>query len=176
MEFERLTKREHPLYDRAMELYGKSFPPHEQRRAQSQAEILGDGDYHFILIREGETFVGLILYWDMGEALYIEHFCVMPGLRNHGYGQQALALLGEEGKTLILEIDPPVDDISKRREGFYERCGFVENPYPHVHPPYHQGNKGHALVVMSSPRGITGEEYEAFARYLARRVMAGAMG
>ena len=29
---------------------------------------------------------------------------------------------------MILEIDPPVDDISIRRRGFYERSGFVENP------------------------------------------------
>lgn len=39
--------------------------------------------------------------------LYIEHFCILP-------------------KTLMLEIDPPKDDISKRRKGFYERSGFTE--------------------------------------------------
>jgi len=45
-----------------------------------------------------------------------------------------------------------VDEIARRRKGFYERCGYAENPYPHVHPPYHCGNKGHELVVMSAPR------------------------
>ena len=43
----------------------------------------------------------------------------------------ALALLRER------EIDPPTGDISRRRKGFYERGGFVENPYPHIRPPYH---------------------------------------
>ena len=28
------------------------------------------------------------------------------------------------------------ESISQRRKGFYEWCGFVENPYPHVHPAY----------------------------------------
>ena len=65
-----------------------------------------------------------------------------------------------------------MDDVSLRRRGFYERAGFHENPYRHVHPPYHAGNRGHDLVVMSYPRAISEEEYRAFADYLAARVMA----
>ena len=52
-----------------------------------------------------------------------------------------------------------------RRKGFYERCGFTENPYAHVHPPYHPGNPGHRLVVMSSPEKLTPDAYERFYRY-----------
>lgn len=33
----------------------------------------------------------------------------------------------------------------------------------------------HPLVVMSAPRGITKEEYDSFARYLAARIMRGAI-
>ena len=64
-----------------------------------------------------------------------------------------------------------MDQISARRRGFYERCGFEENPYPHVHPPYHKENCGHKLVVMSCPGKLTAEEYNAFDRYLKREVM-----
>lgn len=172
MRFERLTSPSHPLYGRAMELYRISFPPHEQRQSPSQAAILADAGYHFDLIWDGDTFVGLLLYWERENTLYIEHFCIQPQLRNRRYGQQALTLLQETGNTLILEIDPPVDDISLRRKGFYERCGFAANPYPHVHPPYHEGNRGHALVVMSSPAPISQTEYDAFAADLSARVMA----
>lgn len=80
-------------------------------------------------------------------------------------------MLEEAHKTLILEIDPPVDELSRRRKGFYERCGFAENPYEHIHPPYHWGNSGHELVVMTWPGRISREEYSAFARYLHERVM-----
>lgn len=78
----------------------------------------------------------------------IEHFCILPEMRNKQYGQKALALLAKQGKTLILEIDPPKDDISKRRKGFYERCGFTENLFTHIHPSYHKENGGHHLVIM----------------------------
>ena len=72
----------------------------------------------------------------------------------------------------LLEIDPPVDDIARRRQGFYQRCGFAVNPYPHVHPPYRPEYPGHELVVLSSPRALTPAEYGAFACYLSAVVMA----
>ena len=70
-------------------------------------------------------------------------------MRNKQYGQKTLSFLAKQGKTLILEIDPPKDDISKRRKGFYERCGFTENFFTHIHPPYHKINEGHELTIMT---------------------------
>lgn len=171
MNFERITTNAHPMYASARELYGISFPTHEQREEPSQIAILGEKTYHFDLIYEGDAFVGLVLYWETEGYIYIEHLCILPQQRNRHYGQQALSLLAQRKKPLILEIDPPVDEISRRRKAFYERCGFVENPYPHVHPPYHRGCKGHELVIMSSPAGISPEEYDAFRHDLQEKVM-----
>ena len=79
-----------------------------------------------------------------------------------------------DGKPLILEIDPPSDSISERRKGFYQRCGFRENPFHHIHPPYHEGFDGHELTVMTYPRTISAELYGTFFAYLRQRVMADA--
>ncbi|WP_370756128.1 hypothetical protein [Gemmiger formicilis] len=80
-------------------------------------------------------------------------------------------LLAECGKTLILEIDPSMDAIVCRRKMFYERCGFAENPFPHIHPPYHAENRGHALVVMTIFLPIPQEKYNDFYRYLTEKVL-----
>ena len=125
--------------------------------------------HHFDAVCDGGVFVGEILYWGIGDALYIEHFCVLPSMRNKHYGQKILAALQKQ--PLILEIDPPVGEISRRRKGFFERCGFVENPYPHTHPPYHEGFPSHDLVVMSSPKALRPEEYESFRHALCNMVM-----
>ena len=90
------------------------------------------------------------------------------------YGKRALELLGRQGKIVILEIDPPIDEVSISRKGFYERSGFAENPYPHIHPPYHKKNSGHDLLIMSYPVKITQTEYDRFHHYLEHHVMAGA--
>lgn len=161
-----------------MRLYGLSFPHHEQREAASQRAILTHEDYHFWLILEEERLLGILLCWEAEAFVYVEHFCMSPEVRGRGYGSRALKLVGalakERGRCVILEIDPPVDEVSLRRKGFYERAGYRANPWTHVHPPYHAGAQGHALVVMSYPAELSQEEYEGFRDYLSGTVMAAA--
>lgn len=171
MFLKRMTHVEDPMYHTAMQLYQISFPVHEQRESLSQEKILGDDAYHFCLIYDEDVFVGLILYWEHERFMYIEHFCILPEMRNKQYGQKVLSLLMEQQKTLLLEIDPPVEPIAIRRKGFYERCGFAANPFAHIHPPYHKGNAGHHLVIMTCPQTIDAELFETFRDYLNNRVM-----
>ena len=63
---------------------------------------------------------------------------------------------------------------SWRSKDFYERCGFMENPYSHTHPPYHVGKHGHDLVIMSSPKMLTPNEYDVFFSFLENTVMKNA--
>ena len=155
MHFERLTSADDPRFSAAMEGYAVSFPPHEQREPASQRAIMTDPAYRFNLIYDGGAPVGAMLRWETETFIYVEHFFILPHLLPDPVFGVFLA-----------------DDVSLRRRGFYERAGFHENPYRHVHPPYHAGNRGHDLVVMSYPRAISEEEYRAFADYLAARVMA----
>lgn len=171
MKYERLTSTGSSVYEAAMALYRISFPAHEQREKASQEKIMFHRDYHFTVVSDSGQFVGAILYWETGEFIYVEHFCIQPDLRNRSYGQRVLEWLGSSGKSVILEIDPPVDPISLRRKGFYTRAGFRENPYEHVHPPYHEDTPGHGLVVMSCPEVLSPETYDKFYHYLKDVVM-----
>ena len=89
MHLERVTDTAHPDYGQAMALYGISFPEHERREAFSQAKILSDPAYHFCLIRDGERFAGLALYWEDERSLYVEHLCILPQLRRGAWRAQA---------------------------------------------------------------------------------------
>ena len=71
MKLERITDMEHEWYQKATALYQISFPVHEQREKASQEKILGWNDYHFYLILEENTFVGLLLGWETERFLYI---------------------------------------------------------------------------------------------------------
>ncbi len=171
MRFERVTNIAHKMYESALKLYKISFPYYERRESVSQAEILSDEEYHFNLIYDRDVFVGLMLYWETGDFIYVEHFCILPEMRNRKYGQRALKLLVQQGKKVVLEIDPPIDTVSTSRKGFYERNGFAENPFPHIPPPYHKGDGGHNMGIMSYPAKITQTEYDHFNHYLAHHVM-----
>lgn len=189
MYFVRLQDPQDPRFARAMAQYALSFPLHEQRMAPSQRAILAHPQYQFNLICAGESDapaepdaaeapggeppVGALLCWETDDFIYIEHFFIDPALRGRQYGAAALTLLARRGKTVILEIDPPVDEISVRRKGFYERCGYRAAPFAHVHPPYREGCCGHPLVVMSCPQALTQAQYGRFAQYLREVVMGG---
>lgn len=172
MKFKRLTSAADAAFKPAFDLYGVSFPIHEQRLIESQCGIMTHPEYHFDLIYDDSgEWCGNMLYWETADFIYVEHFCILPERRGQRCGQRALALLGEKGKTVILEIDPPANEISVRRKGFYERCGYHANPFAHVHPPYRAGFVGHRLVIMSYPRELSQDEYDRFNEHLKSVVM-----
>lgn len=171
MRFERINDKNHIMYEKAIQLYNSSFPFHEQRENLSRQKILKDNAYNFDLIYDKDLFVGIVLFWETQDFIYIEHFCVCSEHRNKDYGKKILNLLCQRGKTIILEIDPPCDEISIRRKKFYERSGFVENYYKHVHPAYHKAYKGHNLVIMSYPTKINEKQYDCFNEYLSNHIM-----
>lgn len=159
-------------YDRAVRLYAASFPLHEQRLPEDQAAVLGQAAYHFATLWDGADFCGLLLYWAAPGFFYVEHFAIEPQLRGKGYGAAALRALCARGMPVILEIDPPIDEVSRSRLHFYEKLGFVQNGFAHVHPPYRPGFAGHALRVLSFPGALTPELYGDFFRYLRDTVMS----
>ena len=171
MELIRITDLNDPRAARSLAEYQHSFPRHEQRPPASQAAIMADGDYQFLLIQKGQETVGTILLWETADFIYVEHLYIYAACRGRDYGSRTLAALARRKKVIILEIAPPEDPVALRRQQFYIRNGFVVNPSPHIHPPYRPEYSGHPLVVMTAPRAISPAEYAAFADYLRRRVM-----
>jgi len=62
-------------------------------------------------------------------------------------------------------------DISAARLRFYRSYGFIENPFPHIHPAYRSEYPDHSLVVLSTGGEMTGIEYDMFASDLNTIVM-----
>ena len=74
MILKRIVNRSHPMYCEALKLYQISFPYHEQQEKNSQDEILKDDEYHFSLIYDENIFVGIILYWEQEQFIFIKTF------------------------------------------------------------------------------------------------------
>ena len=172
MEVKRLIKNSDPLYPEFRKIYDVSFPIFEQRTEEQQLLAFQSQEYHLDCYTEEARLIGFIAYWDFGNYLYIEHFAINQTIRSKGYGSFILKDLEKrKKKRLLLEIDPVTDEISTSRLHFYQRNGFSENPYPHTHPPYRDGFKGHKLVVLTTNGQITAEEYKQFNTDLTTCVM-----
>jgi len=170
--FYRITDKDDKWFIPFMDIFKVSFPIFEQRDPDQLSEALKDNRYHLILNIENNQLVSFIAYWDFNTYVYIEHLAVNPLLRGNSLGSIMLnAFARMVDKTVVLEIDPLKDEISKKRFRFYEKLGYKLNPYKHKHPPYKKGYQPHELLILTLNRPFTLEEYESFWDDLSNVVM-----
>ena len=130
-------------------------------------------NYPLVVYLKDNLFIGFISYWDFSTYVYIEHFAIHENFRGQGYGGLLLEDFNKRlNKIILLEIDPITDEISSKRLKFYKKCGFFENRYNHFHPPYRNNYRGHALIILTTERQITEDEYIQFGFDLRNIVMA----
>lgn len=115
--------------------------------------------------------MGFIGAWQFDELFYIEHLAICESQRGIGYGSKILVAFCQQHKQVILEIDPVVDDVSKKRLYFYQHNGFYSNNMVHYHPSYHNEMLPHGLTVLSYPEKLTDKNYQIFNRFLIQQVM-----
>lgn len=155
------TSHEHYAYTE--ELMQTAFPSEERRDNSLQREFT---DHHplFIsnLISEKGTPVGLITYWDLDTFYYIEHFAIDTQIRNRGYGKSTLSLLkGFLHKPIVLEVEVPNDELTRKRIRFYQSQGFhLHETFPYLQPPYRKEEDWLPLKLMTYGKEYTTEELE----------------
>lgn len=159
------------LRQSAWELYLASFPAYERWGEDAFRRAVQDPAYRTKLaVDEKGGLMALLYYWVYDDTVYVEFLAVNPLLRGQNIGTRLIEKLIAEnpGKRLLLEIDPPIDEISIRRLHFYERLGFVPNEYEHIHPSYISGDGAHPhlLVVLTHGSAISYAEFMEFRAFM----------
>ncbi|MFI3331728.1 MAG: GNAT family N-acetyltransferase [Rikenellaceae bacterium] len=152
------------LFPFVWELYLAAFPENERRSLDYHTETMTKDKFHCDAILEGDEPVGLLFWWDLSDFVFVEHLATSPDVRGKGIGNQILsAIISESIKPILLEVEHPLDELSRRRIGFYERIGFVLNEYEYRHPSYQQKEGEFVdLLVMTHPGAITKEDLQKF--------------
>lgn len=140
-----------PFFENFSRLLTSSFPENERRPMSSLKDIMEKEDRACCnVVLMDEVFVGMLLYWNFIDFVYVEYIAVDPDIRGGGLGARILSLLKETaGVPLVLEVEPPHNDLARRRIGFYERNGFVLLDEPYFQPSYGM-LPGLELKLMSS--------------------------
>ncbi len=139
-----------------LKLYTDSFPENERRLYSGVSAFMDFADRHGdrfnILIAENEEgrFMGFITYWEFDRFVYVEHFAVETSMRGTGVGTELLSYLKNiSDRSLLLEVEPPVDEMTRKRIGFYEKNGFrLFDGFRYIQPPYGPGQSGMELKLM----------------------------
>ena len=154
----------------AWELYENSFPACERWNANDYDRAFRDPLFEADAIRCDGRFAGILFHWRGDGFHYVEHLAVSPLLRGQNIGSRTLAAFCE-GRRVILEIDPPEDEISVRRLGFYRRLGFHDCPLEYVHPSYSRPFEPHRLVLMGYPTPLDVREARTLADFVRKEVL-----
>lgn len=170
MYFKRIFDEKDNNYQKAYDLYVSSFPINKRRSDVEQICILKKETYHFNLIMENGELIGIMLYWDLDDMIYLEHFAILKCLRCSEKESKALELLKSLNKQIILEIENPVDDITKRRYEFYEKNGFILNDVHHIQAKYHLGDEDVLLKILSFPGTVDKIKYLNFYNYMTKEI------
>lgn len=165
----RLTEKE---FDSAFNIMKEAFPITEIRTYDGQKALLMEEEYELYgFFDDCNEIIGFSGIWEIEGVIFVEHFAVDKKIRSHGFGAAILQKIREmKGKNMMLEVEPPITEISRRRISFYEKQGFYLNGYPYKQPPLRKGNPWIPLMLMSWPEPITHETFEAYQKLLYKKV------
>lgn len=91
MEHIRIIAPGDPGFDWLYDLYMQSFPVHEQRLRERQEGVLGHPEYHCDLLCQGETRVGLLMWWGRARLPLCGAFRHRPAAAGPELGQPGTA-------------------------------------------------------------------------------------
>lgn len=170
MEFKIIKDSNSKQWEEVWSLYENSFPVAERRKLEDHLRACENELFHPASIWEDDQFIGIVFYWQWNNYRYIEYLAVAPELHGHGYGSRIMKQIRDSKYTIILEIDPLINELSVRRLQFYERAGFTLTPYRFMHLPYRLDGKPQELLILSYPQMITKEQHKDFLDFINNHV------
>lgn len=147
------------ITDQIVALYEYSFPPEERRDSLSLRRLLNEnGQLQSIIYTDGSDLIGFILYHQLEQCNFVEHFAVDQASRGSGIGSTMFTdFLAQHPGPVVLEVELPETEIARRRIGFYERLGLKSWPeVAYVQPSY--GPQKPALPLMLMSRDVLSED------------------
>ncbi len=163
-------------------LYLNSFPKEERRSwADWLALFEEEASFSLQIIQEDdrgtEAFIGFLALWHLSEEyLFVEHFALLEQVRNKGLGAEALGLLQKlnSSRALLLECEPPRDELAKRRLDFYARQGFTILSKSYEQPSYYPFAEGklkqRVKLYLLANRQMSNSQVTEVIKLIYRRV------
>ena len=151
------------VFDQVYGIMEESFPLIEYRTYEGQQALLANASYRLLTkTNEQDEIIAFLAGWDFDEFCFVEHIAVKPSIRGGGLGKQLmLDFIEQMNKPVVLEVEPPDEEMAQRRIGFYERLGFHLNSYPYVQPPLRVGQPDFPLMMMSYPGLLSEEQFQS---------------
>lgn len=158
-------------FEKIYKIMENSFPLTEFRPKHEQLALFDNANYSVHGIRENGEIITIAAVWNFESIMFIEHLATAIEKRNQGLGKELLnELINSTDKTVCLEVDPPENELTRRRIAFYERCGMHFNSYPYIQPSITKGKKPIPLFIMTSRSEIDEDKFQFIKQLLYKYV------
>ena len=164
------TDKDHYCF--AENLLTTAFPKEERRELTLQREYTDHNKlFNNNILLADEDPVGFISYWDFDEFLYVEHFAIDETKRSGGYGKMVLDALKEKlQRPIVLEVELPKNETSKRRISFYQRQGYQLWKKEYQQPPYRKGDNYLPMHLMVQGELSSATDFDQVKETLYKKV------
>ena len=147
-------------FNKIYSIMENSFPETEFRPKHKQKELFKNKFYQVFAIKDGDDILSFAAIWNFESFIFIEHLATSPSHRNMGFGGKILQeILNSTHQLVCFEVEPPYDDLTRRRIGFYERNGLFFNDFPYIQPSISEGRNPIPLFIMTSNGKIDEETF-----------------
>ena len=158
-------------FDSIYKIMEDSFPPTEFRPKNEQLALFENENYRIFGTKLDNVLISIAAVWDFDDFLFIEHLATAKKLRGNGIGSALLCELVEtSNKIICLEVEPPEDELTKRRVIFYQRNGMFFNSFPYIQPSISKGQEPIPLFIMTSKSKIDKKTFETIKSTLYKNV------
>lgn len=149
-------------FEDVFNLMQKSFPETEYRTYENQKKLLNDPRYKIFEFRDdAKNLIAFMAVWNFETFRFIEHLAVSPKCRGMGTGSKIMKdFIAKSNSKIVLEIEIPNDETSKKRLRFYEKLGFKMNNLDHIQPPLREGAPTIKLNILSYPEKLSANEFK----------------
>lgn len=161
MKYELLKLEE---FDRFYQILSNNFPTKEIKEYNYMKDTFHAGLYQVLTLKDNDQIVGIMSFYQHDDFRFIDYFAIDGSLKGKGMGSKMLQyFINLDDKMVILEVEHPEDEQSKRRITFYQRNGlYLNDQFEYFVPPVR--NLKHRLYfhLMSSKRKINNIEFEKY--------------
>ena len=161
MKYELLKLEE---FDRFYQILSNYFPTKEIKEYNYMKDTFHAGLYQVLTLKDNDQIVGIMSFYQHDDFRFIDYFAIDGSLKGKGMGSKMLQyFINLDDKMVILEVEHPEDEQSKRRIAFYQRNGlYLNDQFEYFVPPVR--NLKHRLYfhLMSSKRKINNIEFEKY--------------
>ena len=161
MKYELLKLEE---FDRFYQILSNNFPTKEIKEYNYMKDTFHAGLYQVLTLKDNDQIVGIMSFYQHDDFRFIDYFAIDGSLKGKGMGSKMLQyFINLDDKMVILEVEHPEDEQSKRRIAFYQRNGlYLYDQFEYFVPPVRNLKPRLYFHLMSSKRKLNNIEFEKY--------------